>query len=422
MHKTQTSFKPAIILAITYALSLMDRKIVAILMEPIKVDMDLSDAQLALMSGLVFALFYGFMGLPIARMTDKRNRVNILAICIGVWSLMTALSGMAVNYVMLLLSRMGVGVGEAGCQPAGQSLIADIYDEKRRGRALAIFTTGASIGSMTAAVLGGILADTVGWRMTLIILGGIGIVFSVFLRFLIKEPPREAKPAGTEQPTSIWRELIYLWGLPLYRYALIGHIACISLSYTLMVWGPALMVRTFEMSLTEVGIIIGVITAVAGIGGALMSGVLSDKLTQKNSAWYGRLPMLFCLGAMPALLGYIFTDSLYVFMISMGGVIVLMSAHTPPTYSTYHRVVPSNHRAMAVALSTLAVNLIGLGLSPVLVGAASDLLADQYQEASLRYGLLVCFFYLPIGAFAYWKVAKGLGSEADEPVGDLEKA
>ena len=138
------SFKTAIVLGAMYAICLMDRQIVAILLDPIKADLQLSDTELALMSGLVFSIFYGFMGIPVARLADRTNRVKLLAWCLAVWSVMTTLSGMATNFIFLLLARMGVGIGEAGCQPAGQSILADEYDEKNRGRALAFFAAWAA--------------------------------------------------------------------------------------------------------------------------------------------------------------------------------------------------------------------------------------------------------------------------------------
>ncbi|BFM16951.1 MFS transporter [Maricurvus nonylphenolicus] len=409
-HVKSASFKTAIVLGCMYSLSVMDRQIVAMLLEPIKHDMQLSDTQLALMSGLVFALFYGAMGIPIARLADRANRVNILSWCLGVWSLMTALSGMAVNFTMMLLARIGVGVGEAGCQPAGQSIIADTYEESRRARALAIFAAGAPIGGLLAYLLGGALADTYGWRVTLIAAGVPGLIFAVLIRYLITEPQRTAASNEAEQQAVI-PEIKKLLATPIYRYALLGHIFCIALMYTIMIWVPTLMIRVHQLSLTEIGIIIGASSLIGGLAGSILSGVITDVMANKHSKWLGALPMLYCLLALPLFMGFLWTSSMWVSIGLLTVCMILLNAHTPPCYATYHKSVAPENRAMSVALSTLSVNIIGLGLAPLLVGSISDVLSSEYGERSLNMAMFVGAAFLPLGAYCYYKVAQLFATE-----------
>ncbi len=410
-NRQPASFKTAVILGLLYALCVMDRQIVAMLLEPIKHDMALSDTQLALMSGFVFALFYGVMGIPIARLASHTNRVKILSWSIGVWSLMTALSGMASNFAMLLLARIGVGVGEAGCQPAGQSLIADTYDEARRARALALFSAGAPIGGLAAFMLGGLLADTYGWRFTLIAASVPGLLFAIAIRFLIKEVPRTSIKCKQKPLASELKSLI---ATNAYRYALVGHIFCVALMYVVMIWVPALMARSFDMSLTQIGMMLGTVAILGGLSGSIISGILSDKLAAKNLAWLGRLPMLCCVMAMPVYMLAIWTDNMWVLMGSLAAVMMLLNAHTPPTYATYHKVVQPQNRAMAVALSTLTVNIIGLGLAPLLIGVISDHLATEYGNSSLKIAMVTGVIFLPMGAYCYSKVVNTLQQESSD--------
>ncbi len=412
MSKSQpASFKTAIILGLILALCVMDRQIVAMLLEPIKRDMALSDTQLAMMSGFVFALFYGVMGIPIARLASRTNRVKILSWCIGLWSVMTGLSGMAANFVMLLFARIGVGVGEAGCHPAGQSLIADTYDEGRRGRALSLFSAGAPIGALAAFMLGGLLADTYGWRITLIVASVPGLIFAIAIRFLIKEVPRKNIKTNQE---PVFSELKSLIATNAYRYALVGHIFCVALMYVVMIWVPALMARSFDMSLTQIGMMLGTVAILGGLSGSIISGILSDKLAAKNLAWLGRLPMLCCVMAMPVYMLAIWTDNMWVLMGSLAAVMMLLNAHTPPTYATYHKVVQPQNRAMAVALSTLTVNIIGLGLAPLLIGVISDHLATEYGNSSLKIAMVTGVIFLPMGAYCYSKVVNTLQQESSD--------
>jgi len=409
MSKGQpASFKTAFILGLILALCVMDRQIVAMLLEPIKRDMALSDTQLAMMSGFVFALFYGVMGIPIARLANRTNRVKILSWCIGLWSIMTALSGMATNFVMLLFTRIGVGVGEAGCHPAGQSLIADTYDEGRRARALALFSAGAPIGGLAAFMLGGLLADTYGWRITLIAASVPGLIFAIAIRFLIKEVPRTSIKTNQE---PVFSELKSLLKNKAYRYALIGHIFCVALLYIAMIWVPAIMARSFDLSLTQIGMLLGATAILGGLTGSIISGIITDKLAAKKLAWLGRLPMLYCLIATPAYLLGIWSDNLWVFMGALSVVMMLLNAHTPPAYATFHKVVSPGNRAMAIALSTLSVNIIGLGLAPLMIGVISDHLAIEHGKDSLKLAMYAGAIFLPMGAYFFAKVANLLQQE-----------
>ena len=185
-------------LLVVYVFNFLDRQIVNILAEPIRKDLNLSDTQIGLMTGLAFALFYTVLGLPIARYADKptTDRGRLIAVALAIWSAMTALCGLAQNFAQLLLARIGVGVGEAGCTPAAHSLIADRVPAERRASAMAFYALGIPLGSLLGMVIGGYLADVLGWRKAFMLVGAPGVLLALFVVMLVKDKGRLAAAAG----------------------------------------------------------------------------------------------------------------------------------------------------------------------------------------------------------------------------------
>ncbi len=194
------------ILLIVYIFNFIDRQIVNILAEPIRLELGLSDTQIGLMTGLAFALFYTILGLPIARFSDRptTHRPKLIAAALATWSAMTALCGMAQNFVQLLLARIGVGIGEAGCTPPAHSLIADMVEPKKRSSALAFYALGIPVGTLLGMMIGGLLADFVGWRRAFFIVGVPGVLLAIVVAWVLKEPRRhltQAQAASNAQQT-----------------------------------------------------------------------------------------------------------------------------------------------------------------------------------------------------------------------------
>jgi len=185
-------YRKYVLLALTgvYIFNFIDRQILVILQESIKAELDLSDTQLGLLTGFAFAIFYVTLGLPVARLADRSNRRNIITIALTIWSAMTAISGLASNFVQLLLARIGVGIGEAGGSPPAHSMISDYYPKNKRATALAIYSTGIYIGILLGYLLGGWLDEYFGWRRALMVLGVPGVIYAVIFYFTVQEPPR----------------------------------------------------------------------------------------------------------------------------------------------------------------------------------------------------------------------------------------
>lgn len=227
------------ILTAVYVFNFIDRQILVILQESIKQELGLSDTQLGLMSGFTFAIFYVSFGIPIARLADKGNRRNIIAVSLTIWSAMTTLSGMAQNFIQLLLARIGVGIGEAGGSPPAHSIISDLYPPKKRATALAIYSTGISIGILLGFLIGGWVNQYLGWRMTFLVVGVPGILLALILRFTLKEPPRGLSEKGTDavsQQHSMKDVFRLLREKKSFRYIAVGAGFAAYVGYTVTSW------------------------------------------------------------------------------------------------------------------------------------------------------------------------------------------
>lgn len=223
------------LLMLCYTANFADRTIINTLGEAIKQDLFLSDTQLGLLGGLSFALLYCFMSIVIARFADRHNRVHILAGAVAFWSLATMLCAAATNYVSLLLMRIGVGVGEAGCSPPAQSLISDYFPPERRSTAISIYYIGVPLGVFGGAMSAGLIAETYGWRTAFLVVGAPGLLLSLAVWLLLREPPRgrfDAGPVEAEAP-ALRTVLHAMWATPGLRHIAAGTMLAAFASYSI---------------------------------------------------------------------------------------------------------------------------------------------------------------------------------------------
>jgi len=362
------------------AVNFIDRTIVNILSQPIKADLHLADWQIGLMGGLTFAVFYASLGLPIARLAERRSRVSIISLAIGAWSLMTALCGLAGNYLQLLACRVGVGVGEAGCSPPAHSLISDYFPLSRRATALSIFSLGVPLGALIGAVFGGWAADNLGWRTAIMLVGAPGLVLAIVARLTLKEPPRghsEAASAQADEPPSALMDVArLLLSRPEFRHVAAGATLASFAGYGIGQFSAAYFVREFGLSLQTVGLVFGMIGGVSAGLGTVLGGVLTDFAGRRDPRGYALVPAA----------GLIIASPLYIAAYLQGdwrwaaGLLLLPGVFhytfLGPSFAITHAIVRPRMRATASALLMLAMTLIGLGLGPLLVGAAGDILAN----------------------------------------------
>ena len=378
------------LLTVVYAFNFIDRQILVILQEPIKQDMGLSDTQLGLLSGFSFALVYVLAGIPIAYLADRGNRRNIIAIALTVWSGMTAISGLAQNYTHLLLARIGVGLGEAGGSPPSHSMISDYYAPEHRGKAMSFYSTGIYIGILFGFALGGILADELGWRMAFFVVGIPGVLFAGVLMLLLKEPVRGSWDAGADKnaKASFKETLTFLMTRKSFWYAALGTAMMSYKSYGNGNFMPSFLYRLHDMSLSEIGFTLALVSGVAGAVGTFMGGVLADKLGAKDKRWYLWTPMWGAIIALPLGIYVLLTLNTQSLVIALVLSTITSTLYLGPCIAISHALVPPHMRAMTSAVLFFILNMIGLGLGPLLTGLLSDWFTAQHGVVGLRYAML----------------------------------
>ncbi|MFA7555370.1 MAG: MFS transporter [Spongiibacteraceae bacterium] len=379
-------------LTTTYMFSFVDRQILAILQEPIKAELGLSDTQLGLLSGFAFAIFYIVLGLPIARWADRGIRRNIIVYALGLWSVMTALCGLAQNYTQLLLARMGVGVGEAGCAPASHSMIADMFPIKGRVTALATLHTGVNAGMLVGFLLGGWVLEFFGWRAALLTVGIPGLLLALVIRVTVREPIRASagKPLNTvvAHPTLLQTARL-LFSKRTFRFMVFGGALCAFTSYGLFSWMPSFLSRSYGLSPGIIGTWLALSIGVGGAIGTFLSGFIADKLGARDRRWYCWAMALTSALSLPFVAGVFLADdsrlSLLLFIVPAA----LAAGYVAPLITVTHSLVDNNMRAVSSALVLFILNIIGLGIGPVAIGYLSDLLVSGFGLESLRYALLI---------------------------------
>ena len=400
-----------LLLTVTYFFSYMDRQILAILLEDIKADLLLTDTQLGLLSGLAFALFYATLGIPVAALADRMNRVNIISIALALWSGMTAACGLAQNFTQLLLARIGVGVGEAGSSPPSHSIIADLYPAEKRALALSIYSLGVTLGAAAGQIFGGNLTYFFDWRVAFFAIGLPGVILAIVVKVFATEPLRKAEPGAVEDDSmpsitagfrSIFANRAAVW--------LVAGVTITSMiGYALTGWTPAYLIRSFGLNTLQVGNIVAPLLAIAGVASGLGSGWLANRLSEK----YGlKAQPLMIAGlktiALPFLVWFYVAESaplaIGVYFIA----VLFQSCYLGPTFALIQTLAPLKMRAVWAAITLLVINLIGLGLGPTLVGVLSDIFAPTYGEESLRQALLVIAAATPVAIFCYWRAAVNL--------------
>lgn len=406
------------ILLVVYIFNFLDRQIVNILAEPIKADLGLSDTQLGLLAGPAFAVFYALLGIPIARYADRENsnRVRLIALSLAIWSAMTAVCGLAQNFVQLALARIGVGIGEAGCTPAAHSLISDSVAPEKRSSAIAFYGMGVPIGSLMGLMIGGIVNDLYGWRVALMMVGLPGIVLALVVLLFLKDPRRFRTQPAADAPAavsamSVKDAMREIFTSRAYLYILIATSVTAFLGYGKSLWTISFFIRSHGLSTTEAGLSMAVVLGVAGALGTWLGGRVADRFGSKNKKHILTMPAYGMALAAPILfLGYRMDD----WRVAVALLIVptiLNSAYYGPAFACVQGLVRSQTRAVAASILLFGQNLIGLGLGPFLFGVLSDWLAPAYGQESVRYVLYGAAWLGLIPAFYFWRASLRLSSE-----------
>lgn len=420
------------LLLVIYIMNFVDRQVINILAEPIKNELGLLDWQLGAMSGLAFAVFYTLLGLPIARYAERGNRPRIIAVALALWSGFTALCGLAQNFVQLVLFRIGVGIGEAGCTPPAHSLITDYVPKEKRASALAFYSMGTPLGSLVGMALGGVIADAYGWRWAFIVCGLPGIVLAIVVMLTLVEPRvkqvlDDVKRVAAKGPTfkdalkvlthkrTFW---LIAFAAAIKAFIGYGH-APFTASFFLRNHAEEVATLAAQFGLQSqgfLGIALGVVGGLAGALGAFVGGMIADKYGARDLRAYVSVPAVAALVTIPVYCFAMTVDSAAIAIGVLAINAILGTLWYGPVYATAQSIAPPNMRATASAIMLFVINLVGLGLGPLAVGILSDYVAiglDMGKAEGVRWALIISVL-ANIGAVAmFWMARKSIREEME---------
>lgn len=407
------------LLTLVYMLNFVDRQIVNILAEPIKRDLGLADWQLGAMTGLGFAMFYTVLGIPMARLAERLHRGRIIAGCLIVWSGFTVACGLSTSFVQILMARIGVGIGEAGCTPSAQSLIADSVPANKRATALGTFSMGVPIGSLAGLVLGGIVAQSYGWRAAFMVAGAPGVLLALIAFATLRDP----RPSGTAADRSnlmplsavlaqLRRQPAFWWlgaGSALTAFVGYGQQA-FYVSFFLRNYTPELTAAASQVGfagpLAFVGVALGIVLGVSGGIGTLIGGRLGDRYAGKEPGGYAMVACLSMLIAGPLLAAVFFMGSGLAILGLLAVPLLFKNMWFGPVFAAIQGMIPQRSRSTATAIFLFVLNAGGLGLGALLTGAISDLFAASYGPAEgVRYALFATSLISFLSAACFWRAA-----------------
>ncbi len=433
-----------VVLILVYTFNFIDRQIIGILAIPIQQELGVSDTMIGFMRGVSFAIFYSTLGVPIAWLADRANRVWIVSASLALWSAMTALCGFAANAVQLFFARMGVGVGEAGGIAPSYSIITDYFAPATRARALAIYSFGIPIGGAVGVVFGGVVATLLDWRAAFVIVGLGGVALTPLVLLLVREPQRGRFDAGPPAAQArIGAVLTTLIGKRSFWTLSLGAASSSIMGYGLFAWLPAFFVRSYGDALPrylaflpdwiippQAGPLLyasyfyGLIVLVGGCAGLFLGGLAADRLGRRHRGAYALVPAVSFLAAAPFYVLGVLSPSLTAIFFTLLIPTALGLAWIGPVVAAFQQIVPANMRTTATATFLLVNNLVGIGLGDLIIGALSDSLRAHYGEESLRYSILAgATFYLLASLLFFmtapqlkhdWVSASDVGSKSGE--------
>jgi MFS family permease len=408
------------IMMLVYTISIADRYVFSQVQDQIRADLQLTDFGIGLVGGVSLGLFYVTMGIPLSWLADRKNRRNLLAVSITLWSVATALCGLSKTFWQLLLARIGVGIGEAGGTPPCNSIVADYFPAARRPMAMTIFALGAPIGAWLGADFAGAISHAYGWHMAFLVLGVPGVILAIIIMLTIKEPQRGRLDAVSSEGTPTLKETLrFLWSQKAALHAMMGGGLSAFWGWGLMWFTSPFLQRNFQLNEAEAGAITGPIHLWMGIGASLLTAWV---LIRPSFASPKRVTQLLAgvtaLATVPSIMAY-YTHSLPLATLMLWLFIPAIYFYIGPAFALVQNLAPPKMRAMFVAISLLFANVLNLVVIPPLIGFLSDSFAGPGggDGASLRQALLIL---APTGfwaAYHYWAAGKTIVEDQKRAVG-----
>jgi MFS family permease len=398
------------LLTLIYALNFLDRTIFNVLIEPIKKEFALSDTTMGLLAGFGFVLFYSLLGIPIARIADRLNRRNIVALAFAFWSAMTLLCGMASSVATLTLARIGVGIGESAGTPASQSMVADLFSKNERPRALGIYAIGTYLGIFLGYFIGGHINQHYGWRMAFFSAGLPGIALAAVLWFTVNEP-RRGVMAETFTPEPIGPTLGFLASQRSFVIVLIGFCLTTYTNYATAAWIPPFLARVHHLNSAEIGTYAGTFKGLFGAAGTLVGGLVVARISRRDDRWKLWAPAITSGLAGPAFAWCMLTPDFATMVVALAATSFLLGFHLGPIFAIAQTVARPSMRALASAIILLTATCFGQGIGPLAVGMVNDALKNDYGADAVRYSLLSAAIATTLGALLFVWAARSIRAD-----------
>jgi predicted MFS family arabinose efflux permease len=407
------SIRLLFVLGLVSLFNSMDRIIFSVLMEPIRLDLGLSDTAMGLLSGLAFTVFFAVFGIPLARLADRSNRIRLLSAVIALWSMATVISGTAQNFVHMFLARAGIGVGEAGCWPISHSLLADRFPPEQRAFALGVFQAGGGVGVLLGLLLAGLVADAVGWRWTFAIIGLPGVILALLVRVSLIEPRLNSPAIPSESGTlsATWASIRSLLRLRTYRQILAAYVFTSAGLFGMIQWLPAFLMRNHDLSLSQVGLWYGPVFGSGAVLGLLTGGLLAPRWVARDRRWELWWTALAYLVSVPLFMGLLMVANFGLVFALLFVVMFISTSGQGPLMAAIQRVAGGSARAMAIAL-VLVAGVAGQTLGTFLVGWFSDTWQPQFGSDALRYAMMVPLALLAWGVLHLYLAADSLHKDS----------
>lgn len=405
------AYKRYALLAMTavYMLSLVDRGLIILLMQPIKEDLHVSDTQLGLITGIAFGLFYATLGIPIARWADRGNRVTIAALAIGFWGITMMTCLFVTSYIQLVFARIAAAIGEAGGKPPTYSLIGDYFPgPAERTSAMSIYFLGSPLAALIAFVAGGWLNEFYGWRITFLLVGIPGLILAILVKSTMADPRTSAGNShNREQPSPpMSGVLVALWRQRSCRHLTIALILVYTMGLGLSPWYAAFMMRSHGMRTAELGVWLGMIFGLGGVAGILLGGYMANRWFAGNERGQMHSNAIMIALKAPVLILFLLLPHKHQALMALTIMIVVSNFFYGPTFALLQRLVADEFRATALSVVMLLTNLIGMGVGPLVVGMASDMLMPLLGEESLRYAMQIMSLAALWAAYHFWCAAR----------------
>lgn len=398
-------------------LNYLDRIFMVLFLQPIKLDLHLSDTQLGFLTGIAFAVFYALVGIPLSRWADRGNRVNITALAISLWGLTVMTSLFVTSFVQLLLARIAAAVGESGCLPPSYSLVGDYFPKSgERARALAIYMAANALTVLVGGVAGAWLNARYGWRMSFFVIGIPGLLMAVLVKSTIAETPtRLARVRGLARPTPDVAQVVgCLWRGRSIRYLALGYICFATLGLGLTPWYAAFLTRSHQMSTAEIGLWFGSTVGVSGLVGMVAGGYVAGRWLDRSEERQLRIATLLYASVVPCFALFLLLPQKHQALIALVPMVIVFNCFSGPLYALMQRLVPDSMRATALAIVLLLSNLIGMGMGPQIVGILSDAFEPSLGVDSLRYAMLSMTVVALGAAYCFWRSSQTVTRDLDD--------